>query len=106
MNAKKLFAVDMQTWLLHLIVQLVLKLNLLLEHQKIIRNNTNNNSEKDISHGWNETFVDNKWIIQDVTWDAGGIDETTRKFTFQLSDKYFNTSPNKFLLNHTKTEER
>lgn len=67
------------------------------------KNNMNNNSE---GHAWNETFVDNKWIIQDVTWDAGGIDETTHKFTFQLSDKYFNPSPDKFILDHTKTGEQ
>lgn len=70
------------------------------------KNNMNNNSDKGIPHGWNETFVDNKWIIQDVTWDAGFTDKRTHKFTFELSDKYFNPSPNKFLLDHTKNGER
>lgn len=70
------------------------------------KNNMNNNSKKDSKHAWNETFVDNEWIIQDVTWDAGVVNEKNHKFTFELSDKYFNPKPNKFLLDHTKNKER
>lgn len=56
-------------------------------------------------HAWNETYVDGKWITQDTTWDAGGVDSLSHKFTFKLSHKYFNPSANRFKLDHTKISE-
>ena len=60
---------------------------------------------KDNGHAWNETYIDGKWIIQDTTWDAGGVDISTNKFQFELTHKYFNPSPSTFKLDHTKTSE-
>lgn len=66
---------------------------------------TTNRSNYGGGHAWNETYIDGKWIIQDTTWDAGGVDETTKKFKFKLSHEYFDPSPLAFSLDHTKKEE-
>lgn len=67
---------------------------------------TATNSSKTEGHAWNETFIDGNWIIQDTTWDAGGINPKTQEFKFRLSHKYFNPKPEVFVKDHTKTEER
>jgi transglutaminase-like putative cysteine protease len=36
-------------------------------------------------HAWNETYVSNRWVIQDTTWDAGGVD-ASGNFIPQLSE--------------------
>lgn len=63
-------------------------------------------SSKNNSHAWNESFINGNWLIQDTTWDAGVVDETTDEFQFSLSHKYFNPSVSSFSVDHTKTEEK
>ncbi|MHB1653631.1 MAG: cell wall-binding repeat-containing protein [Desulfitobacteriaceae bacterium] len=53
------------------------------------------------NHNWNEVFIDNRWIIEDTTWDAGGIDGSGN-FRFQYKDQYFNPSPETFSMDHLK----
>ena len=70
------------------------------------KNNIFASSSKNSSHAWNETYINGKWMIQDTTWDAGGVDSKTNKFHFRLSHKYFNPSPGVFSRDHTKEDER
>lgn len=56
-------------------------------------------------HAWNETFIDGSWILQDTTWDAGGITKDG-SFEQQLSDKYFNPNEKTFDKDHVKQSER
>lgn len=67
---------------------------------KSSRNDNSNNG-----HAWNETYIDDRWIIQDTTWDAGGVDNK-RKFEFELDHKYFDPKPDKFEKDHTKNSEK
>lgn len=64
-----------------------------------------NTISSDNGHAWNETYVDGKWIIQDTTWDAGGVDAKTKQFKFSLSHKYFNPEQRLFGQTHTKEKE-
>ena len=66
---------------------------------------TSKNSSGSESHAWNETYVDGKWIIQDTTWDAGGIDEKTHQFIYKYSRRYFDPDPEEFKKDHTKEGE-
>ena len=67
---------------------------------------TASNSSGTEGHAWNESFIDGKWVIQDTTWDAGGIDPKTKQFKFRLSHKYFNPTPEVFEKDHTKNGEK
>ena len=58
-----------------------------------------------INHAWNEVFVQDRWIIEDVTWDAGAIDLHSGEWHFRLSDKYFDPAPEFFALSHLRLEE-
>ncbi len=54
------------------------------------------------NHAWNEVLVNEKWIIEDTTWDAGQVNFATQTFKFKLGNKYFNPVPAKFALDHYK----
>ena len=69
------------------------------------KNNILDKTSKVSNHAWNETYINGKWIIQDTTWDAGGLDSLIKKFNFRLSHKYFNPSANVFARDHTKISE-
>lgn len=72
---------------------------------KIIHGEARNGSSDDyIGHAWNEMYIDDKWIIQDTTWDAGGVSRNG-KFVFQLDHKYFDPNPKVFNKTHIKDEE-
>lgn len=62
------------------------------------------NSGEYIGHAWNEVYIDDRWITQDTTWDAGGITKYG-KFMFQLDHKYFDPDPKMFKKTHFKEEE-
>lgn len=64
----------------------------------------NENSGEYMGHAWNEVYIDGRWIIQDTTWDAGGVTRNG-KFKFQLDHKYFDPDPNVFEKTHVKEEE-
>lgn len=64
----------------------------------------NENSGEYIGHAWNEVYIDDRWIIQDTTWDAGGVTRNG-KFMFQLDHKYFDPDPKVFKKTHVKEEE-
>jgi hypothetical protein len=53
-------------------------------------------------HMWNEVWVDGRWMIQDPTWNAGGVNARTGEFNFRLSHKYFDPDPTAFKETHTK----
>lgn len=65
----------------------------------IANNNSNNNG-----HAWNETYIEDRWVIQDTTWDAGSVNEK-KTFEFDLSHKYFDPDPKKFAEDHTKISQ-
>lgn len=64
----------------------------------------NENSGEYIGHAWNEVYIDDRWITQDTTWDAGGVTRNG-KFMFQLDHKYFDPDPKVFKKTHVKEEE-
>lgn len=64
-----------------------------------------NTKEKTPNHAWIETFIDGRWIVQDPTWDAGGVDFYTQKFAFKLTHEYFDPAPEDFAKNHQRIEE-
>lgn len=66
----------------------------------------NSGNKQAEAHAWNETFADGKWIIQDTTWDAGGVDTRTKKFVARLSHKYFDPSLSEFEKTHKKSSEK
>lgn len=51
-------------------------------------------------HAWNEIFANGKWMLEDTTWDAGGIQAGTNAFIFALSHLYFDPLPEAFDLTH------
>jgi len=55
------------------------------------------------AHAWNKVLVDGRWISQDVTWDAGGVDFNRRSFKFDLKHKYFDPTPEEFAKDHRET---
>lgn len=54
-------------------------------------------------HAWNETCIAGRWIIQDTTWDAGGVDTSTNQFVFNLQHEYFDPTSSNFLKDHKKS---
>lgn len=72
----------------------------------IIGNASNSSGSEGEQHAWNETFIDGKWIIQDTTWDAGGINPKTKQFIAKLSHKYFDPSLSEFGKSHQKSSEK
>lgn len=59
----------------------------------------------DCNHAWNEILIDGQWRAQDTTWDAGYVDDVSRRFTFSPSRKYFNPEPSEFARTHLKCSE-
>ena len=70
------------------------------------KNNVFTSGSKNNSHAWNEAYINGNWLIEDTTWDAGGVDDKTNKFHFRLSHKYFNPTASIFAMDHTKEDER
>ncbi len=54
-------------------------------------------------HAWNSVKVGSEWLLIDATWGAGYLDGN--QFYPNFNDSYFNTSPERFALNH-HVEER
>jgi hypothetical protein len=52
----------------------------------------------DYNHGWVETWIDGRWVVQDTTWDAGYV--AGEEFTFKLNHEYFDPAPDEFTLDH------
>ena len=52
------------------------------------------------AHAWNEVKIDGRWMNQDTTWDAGGVDFNTRKFTKAVKQQYFDPKPEVFAKDH------
>ena len=58
-----------------------------------------------VTHIWNEVMIGSDWVIQDTTWDAGYIDETTHLFVPQFNDKYLFPTEQLFDSDHLRCEE-
>jgi len=56
------------------------------------------------NHVWVETWANNRWILQDTCWDAGGVNEN-RQFEFRFRETYFDMDTTEFAKTHTKTKE-
>ncbi|WP_155987991.1 transglutaminase domain-containing protein [Gorillibacterium massiliense] len=57
------------------------------------------------NHAWTEALVDGRWIIQDPTWDAGGVTEADPDtFIFRYSSKYFDPTEQTFAQDHLKVK--
>ncbi len=52
------------------------------------------------NHAWNAVRIGGEYRFIDVTWGAGGVNETTGKFKFNFNDAYFFTPPDLFFLKH------
>ncbi|MDP4092143.1 MAG: stalk domain-containing protein [Bacillota bacterium] len=59
-----------------------------------------NTTETTENHAWNEILIGSRWVIEDVTWDAGAVDSQTNRFQFSLSHKYFDPDPAVFANDH------
>lgn len=57
------------------------------------------------NHVWNEALVDGRWVVFDVTWDAGYVNPAETCFTFEYTTKYFDPQPEIFVRDHVKIEE-
>lgn len=56
-----------------------------------------------LDHAWNEVFVDNRWVIQDSTWNAGYVNGQT--FSFNPHHKYFDPDEKVFAEDHQRVME-
>ena len=61
---------------------------------------------KGTDHAWNAIMIDNQWHLLDVTWGAGSVDPSTRKFQKKFTDGYFMTDPDRFFTQHFPEDER
>ena len=65
----------------------------------IIEGYTKQNGEVDnLAHAWCAAQIDNKWVVFDPTWGAGGI--TNGKFVKKLNNTYFKAEPSKIIASH------
>lgn len=60
--------------------------------------------KESVNHAWNEVYLDGKWLVQDATWDAGGILLETQRFYFQYTRKYLFPDEITFSVDHKKVE--
>lgn len=51
------------------------------------------------THAWNAVQIEDRWYLLDATWDSGLLDSPS-DFYEKFGEKYFFTSPNKFITNH------
>lgn len=73
---------------------------------KVVSGTANLSDGASIRHAWNETLIDDKWVSQDTTLGAGGVDLSTGKFIKQYSNKFFNPAMDEFKKTHLKESER
>jgi transglutaminase-like putative cysteine protease len=57
------------------------------------------------NHAWVETFVDNRWVVQDPTWDSGAISKSENVFIPWYSDEYFDMTEAEFAKDHRVDEK-
>ncbi len=57
-------------------------------------------------HAWNVVKVNGEWKLLDVTWGAGSVIGSTKKFEFDFNDSYFFSSPKEFFLKHYPEDEK
>ena len=60
------------------------------------------------NHAWNAVKLDGRWHLLDATWDAGGVDEATRRFVRRPAGPpvYFLASPAAFITTHFPSDPR
>ena len=51
------------------------------------------------THAWNAVQIEDTWHLLDATWDSGLLN-STNDFYKKFGEKYYCTSPNKFIANH------
>lgn len=51
-----------------------------------------------ISHAWNASQIDGKWLLFDATWGAGFVENNT--FRGKLNNAYFKVAPSKMIASH------
>jgi hypothetical protein len=56
------------------------------------------------NHVWNAVFIDGKWHLVDVTWDAGHVED--RAFEKQYRTTYLFMEPQHFVYNHLPKESK
>jgi hypothetical protein len=61
----------------------------------------NNSLKKYENHAWNQSYIDERWINVDTTWDAGYV--KNKKFVPKATDKYFNPKAKDFSKTHKVT---
>lgn len=58
------------------------------------------------NHQWNAIFLDNKWQLVDVTWDANFFDNQNEYFLKEGKLKYISMKPDTFLLTHFPDDKK
>lgn len=70
------------------------------------RGDTWEDEERFIDHAWVETFVNDRWIIQDPTWDSGYTNIDTGEYFTKFSTQYFDVPREEFEKDHKKRSDR
>lgn len=55
-------------------------------------------TDSDFLHAWNAVWIQDKWILVDVTW--------ANQFEDKVTDFYFDVAPEKMILNHFPTDPK
>jgi len=58
------------------------------------------------NHAWNEVFIDQTWMLEDPTWDAGYIDASTHQYVARPDNTYFLPDPEVFNMTHRKCADQ
>lgn len=60
------------------------------------------------NHAWNAVQLEGQWHLLDATWDAGGVDDATRRFVRRPAGPpaYFLASPAAFITTHFPADRK
>nr|WP_321453879.1 transglutaminase domain-containing protein [uncultured Carboxylicivirga sp.] len=61
---------------------------------------------KGSDHAWNAVMINGQWYLLDVTWGAGSVDPSTRKFIKEFTDGYFMMPVDRFFTQHFPQDEK
>lgn len=52
------------------------------------------------NHSWNAVYLDDRWMLVDLTWAAGYSDSRAKSWQPRRNDYYFDTNPQEFISTH------
>ena len=57
------------------------------------------------NHEWNAVLLGGHWYLSDVCWSAGYLQQASQTFVFKLTDHYYLTDPEVFVLDHLPIDD-